>query len=127
MKPQAIANPPNRGRAPKSSTSTRSRWRRWSSTRRHPDDRGEERRLPGLQLLGQPVPRLQPRLAYCYARPSHEYLSWGAGTDFDTKIMVKREAARLLRTQFDAPRGRATCLMFSGVTDCYNRPRPRWR
>ena len=32
--------------------------------------------------------------AYCFARPSHEYLSWGAGTDFDTKILVKRDAAR---------------------------------
>src|SRR5687767_1044423 len=35
--------------------------------------------------------------AYCYARPSHEYLSFGAGTDFDTKIVVKRRAPQLLR------------------------------
>lgn len=57
--------------------------------------------------------------AYCFARPSHEYLSWGAGTDFDTKIVVKREAARLLRTQFDRPSWKGELLMFSGVTDCY--------
>ena len=38
--------------------------------------------------------------AYCYARPSHEYLSLGAGTDFDRKIMVKLEAAALLRAAF---------------------------
>ena len=31
--------------------------------------------------------------AYCYARPSHEYLSWGAGTDFDRKIVVKPRGA----------------------------------
>ena len=31
--------------------------------------------------------------AYCYARPSHEYLSWGAGTDFDRKIVVKPRRA----------------------------------
>src|SRR4051812_27414325 len=24
--------------------------------------------------------------AYCYARPTHEYLGWGAGTDFERKI-----------------------------------------
>ncbi len=57
--------------------------------------------------------------AYCYARPSHEYLSFGAGTDFDSKIMVKREAARLLREAFDRPSWRGELIMFSGVTDCY--------
>jgi DNA repair photolyase len=57
--------------------------------------------------------------AYCYARPSHEYLSWGAGTDFDTKIVVKREAARLLRAQLDRPSWKGELIMFSGVTDCY--------
>lgn len=57
--------------------------------------------------------------AYCFARPSHEYLSWGAGTDFDTKIVVKREAARLLRAQFDRPSWKGELVMFSGVTDCY--------
>ena len=57
--------------------------------------------------------------AYCYARPSHEYLSWGAGTDFDTKIVVKRDAARLLRIQFERPSWKGELLMFSGVTDCY--------
>jgi DNA repair photolyase len=57
--------------------------------------------------------------AYCFARPSHEYLSWGAGTDFDTKILVKRDAARLLRAQFERPSWKGELLMFSGVTDCY--------
>ncbi len=57
--------------------------------------------------------------AYCFARPTHEYLSWGAGTDFDTKIVVKRDAARLLRTQFERPSWKGDLLMFSGVTDCY--------
>lgn len=57
--------------------------------------------------------------AYCYARPSHEYLSWGAGTDFDTKIVVKRNAAALLRAHFEKPSWRGELLMFSGVTDCY--------
>lgn len=57
--------------------------------------------------------------AYCYARPSHEYLSWGAGTDFDTKLLVKRDAARLLRAAFDKPSWKGELVMFSGVTDCY--------
>lgn len=57
--------------------------------------------------------------AYCFARPSHEYLSFGAGTDFDTKIVVKRRAAELLREAFERPSWRGETLMFSGVTDCY--------
>ncbi len=57
--------------------------------------------------------------AYCYARPSHEYLSFGAGTDFDRKIVVKKRAAELLREAFDAPKWRGELVAFSGVTDCY--------
>ncbi len=57
--------------------------------------------------------------AYCYARPTHEYLDLGAGTDFDTKIVVKREAPALLRAHFEKPSWRGETVMFSGVTDCY--------
>jgi DNA repair photolyase len=57
--------------------------------------------------------------AYCYARPSHEYLSFGAGTDFETKITIKRDAARLLREAFDRPSWKGDLVVFSGVTDCY--------
>jgi len=55
----------------------------------------------------------------CYARPTHEYLDLGAGTDFDTKIVVKRNAPELLREAFDKPSWRGETIMFSGVTDCY--------
>jgi DNA repair photolyase len=57
--------------------------------------------------------------AYCYARPTHEYLSMGAGTDFDRKIVVKPRAAALLRTAFGKKSWRGETVVFSGVTDCY--------
>lgn len=57
--------------------------------------------------------------AYCYARPSHEYLSFGAGTDFERKIVVKTRAPALLRDAFDAPAWKGELVAFSGVTDCY--------
>jgi DNA repair photolyase len=57
--------------------------------------------------------------AYCYARPSHEYWGFGAGTDFDSKIIVKEEAAGLLRRAFDRPSWRGELIVFSGNTDCY--------
>src|SRR5438876_807846 len=57
--------------------------------------------------------------AYCYARPTHEYLGLGAGTDFERKITVKPDAPRLLREAFDRRSWQGELVVFSGVTDCY--------
>jgi DNA repair photolyase len=57
--------------------------------------------------------------AYCYARPTHEFLGWGAGTDFDRKIVVKPRAAQCLTEAFEAPSWQGEFIMFSGNTDCY--------
>lgn len=57
--------------------------------------------------------------SYCYARPTHEYLGFGAGTDFDRKIVVKPDAPNLLREAFDKPAWQGELVLFSGVTDCY--------
>lgn len=57
--------------------------------------------------------------AYCYARASHEYWGFGAGTDFDTKIIVKEDAPSLLRQAFNKPSWRGELIVFSGNTDCY--------
>jgi len=57
--------------------------------------------------------------AYCYARPSHEYLGFGSGTDFERRIVIKPKAAELLRAAFDKPSWRGDLLVISGNTDCY--------
>jgi DNA repair photolyase len=56
---------------------------------------------------------------YCYARPTHEYLGFSAGLDFETKIMVKEDAPELLRRELAAPRYQPQPLALSGVTDPY--------
>ena len=56
---------------------------------------------------------------YCYARPTHEYLGFSAGLDFETKIMVKEEAPELLRRELSGPGWEPRVLAMSGVTDCY--------
>jgi DNA repair photolyase len=61
----------------------------------------------------------QTACSYCYSRPTHEYLDLGAGTDFDTKLVIKPRAAELLREAFDKPSWQGERVMFSGVTDCY--------
>jgi DNA repair photolyase len=55
----------------------------------------------------------------CYARPSHEQLGFGAGTDFERKIVVKPRAAELLREAFEKPSWKGELVCFSGNTDCY--------
>lgn len=57
--------------------------------------------------------------SYCYARPFHEYLGYNAGLDFETKIMVKREAPRLLRDFLSRSDWEPELIAFSGITDCY--------
>lgn len=55
----------------------------------------------------------------CYARPTHEYLSFGAGTDFERKIVMKPNVAELLRAAFEKPSWQGELIMLSGNTDCY--------
>jgi DNA repair photolyase len=55
----------------------------------------------------------------CYARTSHEYLGFGAGTDFDRKIVVKVNAPELLRAQLARRSWKGETIIFSGNTDCY--------
>ncbi len=57
--------------------------------------------------------------AYCYARRTHEYLDFGAGTDFDRRIVVKVNAPELLRDRIVRPDWEREPIIFSGVTDCY--------
>jgi DNA repair photolyase len=57
--------------------------------------------------------------AYCYARPTHEYLGYNAGLDFETKILVKHDAPALFREFLAADSWKPEPITFSGVTDCY--------
>jgi DNA repair photolyase len=57
--------------------------------------------------------------SYCYAHPSHQHLGFGAGTDFDRKIVVKLNAPDLLRQAFEKKSWAGETVMLSGNTDCY--------
>jgi DNA repair photolyase len=54
---------------------------------------------------------------YCYARPTHEYLGFSAGLDFESKILVKEDAPELLREALASPRWEPKTIAISGVTD----------
>ncbi|HVK62583.1 MAG TPA: PA0069 family radical SAM protein [Bdellovibrionales bacterium] len=57
--------------------------------------------------------------AYCYARPTHEYLNLSAGIDFESKIFVKKDAPELLREKLMKPSWQSALIVMSGITDCY--------
>lgn len=65
--------------------------------------------------------------AYCYARPTHEYLGLNAGLDFESKIFVKERAPELFREFLLAPKWKPELVMMSGVTDCYQPVERRYK
>jgi DNA repair photolyase len=56
---------------------------------------------------------------YCFSRPTHEYLGYGAGTDFDRKIIVKVNAPALLRKELMKPSWKGDEIVFSFTSDPY--------
>jgi len=73
----------------------------------------------GFRFSVNPYRGCMHACAYCYARPSHQYWGFGAGTDFDRKIIVKENAAELLRETFMKRSWEGERILFSGNTDCY--------
>jgi DNA repair photolyase len=56
---------------------------------------------------------------YCFSRPTHEYLGYGAGTDFDRKIVVKVNAPELLRKELLKLSWKGDEIVFSFTSDPY--------
>ncbi len=72
-----------------------------------------------FRLGVNPYRGCQHGCAYCYARRHHEFLDWGAGTDFETKVVVKVNAPEVLRRELARGGWRGEGVAFSGATDCY--------
>ena len=56
---------------------------------------------------------------YCYARPTHSYLGFSPGLDFETQIVAKHNIAEVLRRELARPGHRASGLCIGSATDCY--------
>ncbi len=57
--------------------------------------------------------------SYCFSRPTHEYLGYGAGTDFESKIVAKVRAPELLRRELTKPSWKGDEIVFSFTSDPY--------
>lgn len=73
----------------------------------------------GMSYSMNPYAGCEHGCIYCYARNVHEYWGYSAGLDFEQKILVKKNAPKLLRKFLLHPKWDATPIMLSGNTDCY--------
>lgn len=73
----------------------------------------------GFETSINPYRGCEHGCVYCFARPTHEYLGFSAGLDFETKIMVKEDAPDLLRQELSARSWTPQTIAISGVTDPY--------
>lgn len=73
----------------------------------------------GFETSINPYRGCEHGCAYCFARPSHEYLGFSAGLDFESKIMVKEDAPELLEAELSSPKWKPQVVALSGVTDPY--------
>jgi DNA repair photolyase len=73
----------------------------------------------GMMYSANPYQGCEHGCIYCYARNTHEYYGFSAGLDFESKIIVKQNAPRLLEQQLLGKNWNAVPIMLSGNTDCY--------
>ncbi|MDQ3118774.1 MAG: PA0069 family radical SAM protein [Verrucomicrobiota bacterium] len=73
----------------------------------------------GFETSLNPYRGCEHGCVYCFARPTHEYLGFSAGLDFESRIMVKENASELLEAELSAPKWKPQTVVLSGVTDPY--------
>ncbi len=73
----------------------------------------------GMMYSANPYQGCEHGCIYCYARNSHEYWGYSAGVDFESRIVVKKNAPALLRKFFENKNWQPAVISLSGNTDCY--------
>ena len=73
----------------------------------------------GMSYSMNPYQGCEHGCVYCYARNTHEYWGYGPGLDFESRILVKENAPKLLEAHLRKKSWRAATIVLSGNTDCY--------
>ncbi len=73
----------------------------------------------GMQYSMNPYQGCEHGCIYCYARNTHEFWGYSAGLDFERKILIKKDAPKLLEEKIKSKRWEARTIVLSGNTDCY--------
>ena len=72
-----------------------------------------------VPLDDQPVPGLHHACVYCFARPTHTYLDFNAGRDFEREIVVKVNVPEVLRAELARPSWKREHVALGTNTDPY--------
>jgi len=64
---------------------------------------------------------------YCYARPTHAYLGYSPGLDFETRLVAKANAVQVLRGELARPGYRVSPINLGSATDIYQPIERDWR
>ncbi|HLZ16966.1 MAG TPA: PA0069 family radical SAM protein [Cyclobacteriaceae bacterium] len=81
----------------------------------------------GMWYSMNPYQGCEHGCTYCYARNAHEYWGYSAGLDFESKIIVKKNAPELLRKFLMNPKWECVPISLSGNTDCYQPAERKFR
>ena len=73
----------------------------------------------GMAWSMNPYQGCEHGCVYCYARNTHPYWGYSAGFEFESVILVKKEAPKLLRQKLQSKNWEPMPIMLSGNTDCY--------
>jgi DNA repair photolyase len=73
----------------------------------------------GMAYSMNPYQGCEHGCIYCYARNTHEFWGYSAGLDFERKILIKKDAPKLLESKLKSKKWRACTIVLSGNTDCY--------
>ncbi len=73
----------------------------------------------GMQYSMNPYQGCEHGCIYCYARNTHEFWGYSAGLDFERKILIKKDAPKLLEVKLKSKNWKAQTIVLSGNTDCY--------
>jgi DNA repair photolyase len=65
--------------------------------------------------------------SYCFARPTHEYLGFNMGSDFDSQIVVKINAVDLVRAETTPSRWTGDSIAMGTNTDPYQAAEGKYR
>ncbi len=73
----------------------------------------------GMAYSLNPYQGCEHGCVYCYARTTHEFWGYNSGLDFESKIIVKKNAAALLEKTLLKQSWKVQPIVLSGNTDCY--------
>ncbi len=81
----------------------------------------------GMQYSMNPYQGCEHGCIYCYARNTHEFWGYSAGLDFERRILVKKDAPKLLEQLLKKKSWKAQTIVLSGNTDCYQPAEQKFR